>query len=371
MRRNLFIGLLLGAAGCGSGRPAAPPVPVVDANEIEATLLRSGDAGAPALGGEPVLRALRTVAATNPHQNLVLFLGDNIYPHGLPPGSDPQRGEAERRLVAQIEVLTESRARGVFIPGNHDWDTGAEAVRRQQRLIDERGQGLATQRPAGACPGPDLLDVTDEVRLILIDTGWWLYDGPRGSDDCERSEPEDVLAALRGALDEAGQRHVLFVAHHPLDSGGRHGGHFDLLEHIFPLRHAHPNLWIPLPLLGSIYPVVRMLGFVRQDLPSDGYQAMIAGLRATFAVHPPLAAIAGHEHNLQVLRGAPERYILVSGGGIFGHTSQAHLLENTEYAAKAAGFMRLDILHSGRIRLGVLVVDEEGEASETFATWLE
>lgn len=364
--------ILIAAAGCSAVRAAAPAVPAVDPDDVEATLLLVGDAGAPARGGEPVLRALSAAAGVNPSRSLVLFLGDNVYPHGLPAASTPGRNEAERRLAAQIAVLTESHARGVFVPGNHDWDTGRGAVERQQQLIEERSSGLATQRPANGCPGPDLLDVTEDVRIILLDTGWWLSDGPKEDDgSCAPSRPQEVLASLGAALEGAGDRRVLVVAHHPLDSGGPHGGQFGFLEHVFPLRHIHPGLWIPLPIVGSIYPIVRKLGLVDQDLTSERYRAMIAGLRAAFAVDPPLATIAGHEHNLQVLRGALERYTLVSGGGIYGHANPVHRLDNTEYAIDAAGFMRIDILNNGRLRLGVLVVDETGAANELYACWLD
>ena len=46
-------------------------------------------------------------------------------------------------------------------------------------------------------------------------------------------------------------------------------------------------------------------------------------------------------------------------------------LASTRYAADKPGFMRVDVLEDGRVRLGVLQVDAESRVTEAFAMWLE
>src|SRR2546429_8771440 len=105
--------------------------------------------------------ALRAAAASAPHA-VIVFLGDNVYPDGMPDSAAPGRGAAERVLTQQLRVLQASGARGFFVPGNHDWDSmqpgGWEAIRRQERFIAAAGGGL-TLLPAGGRPGAGVRDI--------------------------------------------------------------------------------------------------------------------------------------------------------------------------------------------------------------------
>jgi hypothetical protein len=163
---------------------------------------------------------------------------------------------------------------------------------------------------------------------------------------------------------------VVVVAHHPLASGGAHGGHFGWRDHVFPLRNIKSWLWIPLPLIGSVYPIARAEGISSQDIPSRAYGRMRAALDSAFAGSPPLIYAAGHEHTLQVIAGTSTRYVLVSGTGTFGHFDRVTALDSTRFARSASGFMRVEVLRDGRARLGVIIVDRAGNAAEEFGLWL-
>lgn len=64
-------------------------------------------------------------------------------------------------------------------------------------------------------------------------------------------------------------------------------------------------------------------------------------------------------------------YLIVSGTGSFGHASPTRWREQTPYQNATAGFVRLDVLRDGRLRLGVLTVDAEAKVTEPFAVYLE
>jgi hypothetical protein len=217
-------------------------------------------------------------------------------------------------------------------------------------------------------------DVSDHLRLVALDTQWWLQDGPKPVDptsSCGADSPKEVVEALRQSLATAGDRQTIVMAHHPLESGGPHGGHFDVRSHIFPLRDLHRWLWLPLPGIGSAYPLARQWGKTPQDVSGTANRRMRAALLEAFTDRAPLVWAAGHDHTLQVLKGKPVPYLLVSGAGIYGHTSPVRQLDNTLFATEAAGFMRLDVGADGRIRLGVRTVDAQGVASEPYWAWLD
>jgi len=179
-----------------------------------------------------------------------------------------------------------------------------------------------------------------------------------------------VIDSLRAALGTAGGRRVVVIAHHPLLSGGPHGGHFGCHDHVFPLRAWKSWLWLPLPLIGSVYPIARESGISRQDVSSATYRRMRAALDSAFAGSAPFIYAAGHDHALQVIGGTSARYELVSGAGTFGHHYGVTALDSTRFARSASGFMRVEFLRDGRARLGVMIVDRVGHAAEEFGLWL-
>jgi len=372
-RSPLLLAAALALLGAG---PASQPVP--PAQDVEHTLILIGDGGEPASAGEPVLIALARELHREPQRTTVVFLGDNVYPAGLSPPESADHAEQERKLDTQVDLVRDAGVRAIFIPGNHDWaedkPEGWDAIRREVARVDRRGAPRVESLPKGGCPGPVVEDIGSQLRLVLLDTQWWLhaYAKPQPPDSgCVQDTEDAVLAALNEALQTAGERQVVVAGHHPLASGGPHGGYFSFRQHLFPLTDANRKLWIPLPVIGSIYPLARMHGATAQDLTSDRNRQMREALEGVFrGGHPPLAYVAGHEHALQVLDGASARHLLVSGAGIYNHESAVRKIAGTRFASSRAGFMRLEIEHGERVRLSVLEVDAKGGAAEGYAAWL-
>jgi hypothetical protein len=128
---------------------------------------------------------------------------------------------------------------------------------------------------------------------------------------------------------------------------------------------------VPLPLIGSIYPVGRGAGVSAQDATSGEYRRMREALVAAARGRPPLAWAAGHEHVMEVIESAAWGRVLVSGAGIYGHVTYARGVDGSLYRAARAGFMRIDFLRSGRRRLSVIEVAGDGSDRETYARLLE
>jgi len=374
---RLSAALLLAISAASAPARQAPPPPVEN-DAVAETLFLIGDGGDPARGGEPVLIALRRQLEHSAWHATVAFLGDNVYPAGLPAPEDPDFPEMARRIDDQVDAVKDSGARVVFIPGNHDWakegPDGWEATRRQEKRVEERGGPNVSFLPNDGCPGPEVVDTGERLRLVALDTQWWLHphDRPRHPDSsCPADSEEEIVAALRRALESAGERDVVVLGHHPLQSGGPHGGKFGLRQHLFPLTEWKKKLYVPLPLVGSIYPIGRGAGLSAQDIPSAEYGRMRDALAGAMNGHWPLAFAGGHEHVLQVIESPQWGRVLVSGGGIYGHVTYVRKVDGSLYRAARSGFMRIDFLHDGRRRLAVVEVGEDGSDREAFARYLE
>jgi hypothetical protein len=375
-RTGAVLCAILSVAGCAGAPAISQPVPKLPQAQLAVTLYLIGDAGDPNPAGEPVLRALDRELESGGRERVVLFLGDNAYPRGLPALGDPERPEAERRLTAQVEAVTGGKTTGYFVLGNHDWakhgKTGWNAARRQEAFVDSVGARRVFLLPRDGCPGPSSVDIAGRVRLVLLDTQWWLHPGPKPRDpssSCPADADNEIVDSIRSAIRGAGGRLVIVAGHHPLVTGGEHGGYFGWKDHLFPLHQF--GVWLPLPLIGSLYPSARQEGISSQDVTSRAYQQFIKVLTRAFASRPPALYAAGHDHNLQVITGGAVPLELVSGAGIFGHSGRATRIRGSVFAKQASGFGRLDISASGRARLAVIEVDRQGNGREAFSTWVE
>jgi Calcineurin-like phosphoesterase len=298
-----------------------------------------GDAG---VDGSPLFAALeadvrKRVDDVGASHVAVIFLGDNVYPRGIEPkgSSAVLRAQADAANIAPgVQIF--------FVAGNHDWDQGRQdgldRVRRETELVDAMTDNVY-MLPGWGCPGPVARNLGRGLRVIALDTQWWLHPWRKPkSDQCQYNTKESVEAALTGLLnDDAGGRQTIVVAHHPFVSGGSHGN--------------------------------------GRTSPQDYNNAVNLGMRTSMqrairaAQRQPLAWVSGHEHTLEVLKGNSARYLVVSGAGKYGDTEpvtprvapEGTWLFPTERRARpVAGFMRLDTTRSGApARLGVFELSRE------------
>ena len=363
------------SGGCSHTTPYyradALPLPAADPADrlVRCRLVLVGDAGDTAVSS-PVMAGLTRWAGRLPEKTLLVFLGDNIYPAGLPAKGDPGRSRAEMNLGKQLAAIKESGARGLFLSGNHDWADdsagGLEAVKRQEAYVNAALSGSGHFLPEGGAPGPVELDFHG-LRVLVVGTSWWLHREGAVAEADPQAAKDAFVHRLKERLRAAGDRDVVVLAHHPLASHGTHGGFYDWKDHIFPSTHLAKWLWIPTPGLGSLYPLLRSRVYNRQTLDGTEYKDMRKRLTEALSVNRPLVFAAGHDHGLQVLAGGEAADVLLVSalgfdiGSALGHGS------DTLFAHLHPGFMTLDVLTDGRVLLRVI---EPGETEVVFAKWL-
>ena len=90
--------------------------------EIEHSFYLIGDGGNSPLGTQTeTIKDFSLGLEIASKNSTALFLGDNIYPAGLPKKEHPQREFAEHQLNVQTKSVENFKGKAIFIPGNHDW----------------------------------------------------------------------------------------------------------------------------------------------------------------------------------------------------------------------------------------------------------
>ncbi|MGQ0562030.1 MAG: hypothetical protein ACT443_09170 [Gemmatimonadota bacterium] len=350
--------ILVCAALAACGRKELPKLPTSFVAEalppaVESVVFIVGDMGASLWERSPMPRRLaRDVAwwaraLGRDSAVAVLFLGDNIYPAGLHDPTEEEWPQDSAHLETQVRIFAGPEARrykafGAFIAGNHDWgnEPGAEGRHR----IKNQEEFLARRRAAGthvrllppdATPGPGIVDIGRQLRILLIDTAWWLL-------SADAAEKQRTMERLQAAMLDADGRNIVIGAHHPMRSASAHGG-------LTSFWKAFGVRWL-----------LNKSGAALQDLNSLPYRDLLDRLDAIFRVTgPPLLFAGGHDHALQVLRAVDEtepRYMIVSGAGskssTVGHT------EGMLYRSLEPGFMKLVVRKNGGIDLFVYTAPE-------------
>ena len=269
---------------------------------------------------DPVLETLKAHFSAS-CDSAVIFLGDNIYPRGMPPEGNILRKNAEATMRQYHEALKDYPGKIVFISGNHDWNKGRrdgyEYVLRQEKFIQQLFEGKNVFLPSGGCPGPVEININPGVTLIAIDTQWWMQKGfrPIGkSCGCGVESEEEFFDELINILDANKNNRLVVVGHHPVYSYAIHGGRFKLKHHIFPLTLYDEDAWIPLPGIGSLIPLYRKFLGAREDVAHPRYRRLRNKLKEILCRYPDLIYAAGHEHNLQYIC-KNQNHFFVSGSG--------------------------------------------------------
>jgi hypothetical protein len=327
-------------------------------DSVQARIVLIGDAGSLKNGQHPVVKAVRTHIKLD-SLTTILYLGDNLYTYGLPDDSYANYSIAAAILDSQINIAQNTPAKVYFIPGNHDWNhegpDGWNTVTREQQYVDMHGGKNVEYYPKDGCPGPVEISLSKDVVMVLMDSQWWLhlYDKPGIESDCPYKTKEEVLNQLDDIVSRNSKKLVVFAMHHPFKSDGIHGGYFTLKQHIFPLTDVSPNLWVPLPIIGSIYPITRGIFGTAQDMKHPSYQNMLRDLNKVLRNHPNVIYAGGHEHNLQVLRDSSFNYI-VSGSGT--NTTRVSKSKHQLYGAEENGFVTLEVLKNKNVNVSVYKV---------------
>ncbi|MBC6425139.1 MAG: BamA/TamA family outer membrane protein [Ekhidna sp.] len=298
-----------------------------------------GDAGEPQTP-DKTFELLKEKIRDASEEDVLIFLGDNLYPKGLPDREDPERTVMEEKLVPQLEIMKTFRGKAFIIPGNHDWAKGERdgyaRVLNMEKFIKAYFEGEDVFLPVGGCPGPVEVPINDKFTTIIVNTQYFLHpwDKPDEQSECPNKSTIEALQEITEVVKRNKGKHILIAAHHPMFTYGEHNGNFNFKQQL-----------LPLPVLGSIQPLFRKTIGGIQDNTHPKYKAIMKQILSGMDEAEHVIYAAGHEHSLQLIEKEGHHFI-VSGSG--SKTTHVRNGKGSKFSKSENGFAILDLTDEGR-----------------------
>ena len=367
----VIVSIVLFLASCATYRTKyideTDAVDVKDSKEILHTFYLVGDAGLSPMGGmNKALKIFKKKLDKADENSTAIFLGDNIYPAGLPDPKDSTAAylKAKNDLDAQVKTLENFKGKPVFIPGNHDWYTeGVVGLNRQQKYIQKQLDDKDAFQPQDGCP-IETIEINDKLTMIVIDTEWYLTNWdkrPGINDKCDIKSRAQFLLELEDKIKDNREKTTIIAMHHPMFSYGPHGGQYSFKQSMYPKGNIGP-----LPFLGTFVNVLRRTtGASIADVNNKRYNELKQRLITLAQYSDKVILTSGHEHTLQYIveESTPQ---IVSGSG--AKKGVTRLLNGSKFSTGHMGYATLKIFTDGSSRVRFYGVKEGSEDEEFLYT---
>ncbi len=327
-----------------------------DTANIAHTFYLIGDAGNAEESKAKRTLALFSMRLSKANKNsTLLFLGDNIYPRGMPAVDAPARKLAEQKMDEQIALAKEFNGKTVFINGNHDWYSGYEGVVQQASYVTEKLADKKAFLPRKTC-GFERLKISNEVVLLVIDSEWFLQDWdkhPKINENCSIKTREDFFEELRSELNKNQNKTIVIAMHHPVYSNGSHGGYFSAKKHLFPYKN------IPAPVLGTVINYLRKVsGGSPQEIQNKRYSELADRVRTLVQGQDNIVIVSGHEHTQQYIEKQGVKQV-ISGAG--SKEEEARAIQPISFSSGRLGYATLQVLKDGATTIQFFTTEQGRE----------
>jgi len=303
---------------------------------IAHTFFLIGDAGNSPMGtSTKALQRFKTTLENADENSTALFLGDNIYPKGMPDKSEKGRPFAEHQLNVQTAAAENFKGRSIFIPGNHDWYHGLDGLERQENYVNNI-LGKNSFLPKHGCP-IERERISEDVELIIIDSEWYLTNWdkhPTMNDDCDIKTREIFWDEFESYIKKTRGKTTIVALHHPLFSYGPHSGNFSFKDHLTPF-----------PILGTLKNILRKTtGVAPVDTQFKRYNEFRKRIMTIAQESERIIFVSGHEHSLQygIQNNLPQ---IISGSG--SKSTATKLDHGAQFTSSNKGFAKLIIYNDG------------------------
>ncbi len=298
-----------------------------------------GDAGnADEPQAQQTLNFIKNKLDSADKNSMLLFLGDNIYPLGMPAETDKGYALARQKLENQLAITKNYKGKTLVIPGNHDWYHGLEGLKSQEEFVKFYLNDKKAFLPKNSCP-IDEINLTRDIKLIVVDSEWALINWDRYpgiNKGCDIKTRDDFYREFKDLILKNQDKRIIVALHHPVISSGVHAGFNSAQSHLSSFQGK-----LPVPGVASLINVLRSSsGASMEDITNIHYAEFANRIKSIIQDKENVILVSGHDHNLQYHADRNIRQI-ISGAG--SKTDPATITQKTDFSYGGSGFAVLNI----------------------------
>ncbi len=289
-------------------------------------------------------KLLATQMDKSGEKSTLLLLGNNSLRNRILESDSSKKSMANRELLKRrYDFFNNLRGKYYGVMGTHEWANGTKNgqrnVARIEEIVEENLHQGNIIRPANGCPGPEEIEIGDDLVLLLIDTQWLLHswDKPGIEDGCGVENNLDFYVGLDDAIKRNHNKRIIVAGYHSLEGNGRHGGYFPLKSH-----------FIPIPVLGSIRVFYRSVIGGGEDFSNPKYKDFIKTMKDLLKGNDNIIYLSAHEKTLE-----------------YHKQETVHLLNSGSYSKGVEVTQKNAFFASGNRGYGKLIFNKNGEV------WIE
>ncbi len=265
--------------------------------------------------------------------------------------------DKEFAIIDKLISLVGDRGNIVFIPGEKEWDRGSDngfdKVKKVEKYIENKIGKHRSFFPEGGCPGPTVVEVNNHLKIIIIDSQWFLQDNRPEEEDaaCKYIESRELWDELSGLLSEEDNKNTIVALHHPILSFGSYAGYTPISKHLSP------------PVIGSIVAAYKRNVGGKLNLNNESFREFSTKMMEIAQDHQGLIFVSGHEYDLQLIDHFNSFYI--SSGSISKSKHVANKKE-TIFSKSTKGFTKIGFAGSGKVDIDFYKIKKDNTADIIF-----
>ena len=302
----------------------------------------------------PEFDAIQEVINDEAGDFTILVNGDFVNPKN----STSKLNDEEKTRLDRLIGLVKVRGKIMFVPGDVEWNHGIhkgwKKVLAIEKYLEKKvGKGKAIF-PQGACLGPETVDVGKNLRIITINSQWFVQQDNRPEEEdaaCDLLNEVEFWDELDDALGDADNRNIVVAMHHPALSYGRYAGYKQGKQHFSP------------PIIGSFLAAYHQNIGNSKDLNNAKLKNFRNQVLKEAKKNRGLLFVTGHEYDLQILEKSDNYHI---NSGAFAKARNVGRGKKTIYRQNETGFAKLIFKNNGEVSVQTYAIKKHREVKKTF-----
>ncbi|SEQ05129.1 BamA/TamA family outer membrane protein [Neolewinella agarilytica] len=228
-----------------------------------------------------------------------------------------------------------------FIPGDRDWDksgvNGLACVKAMENYLEDQLLDNLIWPLKNGCPGPELIQLSESVLLMPINTQWWNHPHHKplpAESSCDFADPGTVLDEMKSIFQENRDRNIIVAGHFPPKSQGRYGGEFPARDHFAP------------PIIGGIRLSWRQNVGTPEELTNERFAPLAKAMKDYNGFYDGLLFVGAQDKSQQLIR-FRRNFILNAGASGPGRWSAQH--KPAQHISREAGFTEITFSEDGEV----------------------